>query len=81
MPLDESRRTAARLPNCSGCRHFDNSPQAIEAAWPALRTLGSGHASVRSDDGLCARHDRYVTATGTCGSYSALQGATSTRQS
>jgi hypothetical protein len=31
-----------------------------------MRSMGSAHASVRSSDGLCQRHDRYLQATSYC---------------
>jgi len=51
---------------CIGCRHFHNAPQDLEDAFPGLVTMGSGHSSVRAEDGLCVVHDRYVTATHMC---------------
>jgi hypothetical protein len=76
---------------CRDCRHFLNRPMALEAALPGLRTLSSAHAAVRSEDGLCGVHDRYVAADYGCGAYSAAFGhssgarghsaSTSTRQS
>jgi hypothetical protein len=53
-------------PSCAGCRHFNDSPLAIEAAFPGLSSLSSAYAAVRSDDGLCAAHDRYVAASSVC---------------
>jgi hypothetical protein len=34
-----------------------------------MRSLGSGHASVRAADGICRRHDRYLGATSHCADY------------
>jgi len=63
---------------CAACGHFSNHPAALESELPALRTLSSAYAAVRSSDGLCAVHQRYVAASSACGSYAA---STSTRQS
>jgi len=52
--------------NCARCRYFDNSPSALEAALPGLKILSSAYAAVRSSDGLCALHARYVAATSVC---------------
>ncbi|MGD0185834.1 MAG: hypothetical protein ABSC25_11370 [Roseiarcus sp.] len=51
---------------CFGCRHFDNDPAAMEAAFPGLTTFSSGHASVRADDGLCAKHATYLNGRRAC---------------
>jgi hypothetical protein len=53
-------------PDCFTCRHFENSPRALEAAMPGLSSLSSAYAAVRSDDGLCRLHARYVTASSSC---------------
>jgi hypothetical protein len=58
-------------PACLSCRHFNNEPQSLEAAFPGLSSLSSGYAAVRLNDGLCAQHDRYVTAASHCVSYAA----------
>jgi hypothetical protein len=44
---------------CGRCVFFDNRPSSIEAAFPGLSALSSGYASVRAQDGLCRKHDRY----------------------
>ena len=54
---------------CGTCAAFANDAHAIEAAMPGLRSMGSAAASVRSDDGLCATHDRYTRASALCGSF------------
>jgi hypothetical protein len=55
---------------CAGCAHFINEPDRIEALIPGLTAMGSARASVRSDDGICAVHDRIVSARDLCGEYS-----------
>ena len=47
---------------CRTCVHFRNDPAFLEAAFAGLASLSSGHASVRGEDGLCLRHDRYLVA-------------------
>jgi hypothetical protein len=54
---------------CGGCRHFDNGWAALELALPGLSSLSSAHAAVRSADGLCAVHERYVAASSICDSH------------
>ncbi len=63
---------------CAACGHFSNDPAGLESELPALRALSSAYAAVRSSDGLCAIHERYVAASSGCSSYAA---STSTRQS
>lgn len=64
-------RTQRAPRSCATCRHFCADPKAIEAAIPGLITLGSGYASVRSDDGLCERRQRYLSAASSCSQYEA----------
>jgi hypothetical protein len=54
---------------CAACRHFNGRPLDIEAALPGLSSLSSAYAAVRSDDGICALHDRYVAASSLCAGY------------
>jgi hypothetical protein len=54
---------------CRTCRHFNNSAPSLEAAMPGLSSFSSAYAAVRSDDGLCALHDRYVAASSVCGAH------------
>jgi hypothetical protein len=62
-----SRLEPARLEaGCAGCRHFNDRPLELEAALPGLSSLSSAYAAVRSQDGICALHDRYVAATSRC---------------
>ena len=70
--------SAVREVSCMDCRHFNGQPFDLEAALPGLSSLSSAYAAVRSDDGICALHDRYVAASSACASYSA---STCTRQS
>lgn len=56
---------------CALCRSFQASSQDIEAQLPGLRILSSAFASVRAGDGLCARHERYVSATSACEAFEA----------
>jgi hypothetical protein len=55
---------------CVDCVHFVNEPAGIEALIPGLTTMGSARASVRADDGICAAHDRIVTARDCCERFS-----------
>jgi hypothetical protein len=57
--------------NCGDCTQFVNDPAQIEAMVPGLTTLGSAHASVRADDGICRLLDFILTAQDGCGRFSA----------
>ena len=70
-------RSAALVPrgvelvedSCGSCRYFCQAPHEIESQMPGMRSLGSAYASVRASDGLCRRHDRYLTACSHCADY------------
>jgi len=55
---------------CRSYQHFRNDAEFIEAAFGGLTSLNSGYGSVRSDDGICLRHDRYMSAQSACGDFS-----------
>jgi len=54
---------------CASCRFFKNQPANLESSIVGLRVMGSGHSSVVSNDGLCARLDRYLSGNYSCGQY------------
>ena len=54
---------------CARCAHFDGDARSLEARIAGLRVLGSGYASVRDEDGLCARHERFAAARATCADF------------
>ena len=56
-------------PCCIRCRHFRNSPAYLEDTFKGMITLSSGHASVRKDDGICLKHDLYLSASHWCGQF------------
>jgi hypothetical protein len=58
--------SAASSPCCLNCKHFKHAPADLEAALPGLSSLSSAYAAVRCDDGICAVHQRYVTASSVC---------------
>jgi hypothetical protein len=59
-----------RHDSCATCRHFNDRAPDIEAQFPGLSSLSSAYAAVRSADGLCRTHDRYVAASSLCAGYS-----------
>ena len=48
------------------CVYFRNSPDYLERVIPGLKTMSSGHASVRKDDGICTLHDLFLSASAHC---------------
>jgi hypothetical protein len=62
---------AGQTPRCASCRHFSNTATQIEAQLPGLRILSSGYGAVRSQDGLCSVHTRYLPSYGSCESHEA----------
>jgi hypothetical protein len=56
---------------CSGCLHFRNDPAYLETVFKGLNILSSATASVRMDDGVCLRHDRYLSARASCADFEA----------
>jgi len=69
-----STRTAVRR-SCAACLYFRNDAAALEAAFPGLNSLSSARNATRGDDGLCRRHDRYLSARGCCDAFEAAEGA------
>jgi hypothetical protein len=69
-----SRATPHALRQCRTCRHFRNDAAFLETALPGLTSMSSGHGSVRADDGICLRHDRYLGADSSCADYAARAG-------
>ena len=57
---------------CRSCRHFRNDAAYLEAAFAGLTSLSSAFGSVRSDDGICLRHDRYLGARSFCSDFSPM---------
>jgi hypothetical protein len=58
--------SSAASPSCLNCKNFKHAPADLEAALPGLSSLSSAYAAVRCDDGICAVHQRYVTASSVC---------------
>jgi len=47
---------------CINCTHFHNTPEYIESVFKGMTSLGSGHGSVRKDDGICELNEEYLSA-------------------
>jgi len=55
---------------CRFCTWFRNDPAFFEQEFAGLSSLSSAYASVRGEDGLCLRHDRYLSAHASCADFS-----------
>jgi len=60
---------------CGACGSFRNDAAYLEAAIPGLSSLSSATASVRVQDGICLRHDRYLSARASCPDFTPVSGA------
>ena len=67
----QKERTAAS--SCRHCVHFVNDPEKLEAAMPGIIIMSSAYGSVRAEDGLCRRHDRYVRASFGCDEFRGVE--------
>jgi hypothetical protein len=71
-------QTTAR---CGRCAYFRNERAYLEAAMPGLSSMGSGDASVRADDGICERHDIYLSARACCADFKLFEASSRAPQS
>ena len=65
-----------RPARCETCRHFRNDPAYIEEAFRGLTSFSSGYASARAEDGLCTKHDLYLSADCQCPDYTFAETST-----
>jgi len=59
---------------CINCSYFRNSPAYLEQVFKGMNTVSSEHASVRMDDGICLKHDEYLSATDWCDQFEKAKG-------
>jgi hypothetical protein len=71
-PMAFSTSKAERSATCASCRYFNNGPDRLELEIKGLATLSSARASVRADDGICARHDRLTGRCSWCHDHSGI---------
>jgi hypothetical protein len=69
MNLLKSIQLRSEGPACRQCVHFQNDPARIEATFSGLTAMSSGYASVRDRDGLCERHQLYLSARDRCSDF------------
>jgi hypothetical protein len=58
---------------CRACAHFRNDAKYLETVFKGLTSLSSGYGSVRAEDGICLRHDRYLSARASCPQFTARE--------
>jgi hypothetical protein len=51
---------------CRACVHFRNDPAYLESVFQGMNVMSSAWASVVAEDGICLRHDRYLSAEACC---------------
>jgi|KBSMisStaDraftv2_1062788.scaffolds.fasta_scaffold6057451_1 hypothetical protein len=54
---------------CRACVHFRNSPAFLESIFPGMSAMSSAWGSTRAEDGLCLKHDRYLSADSGCADF------------
>jgi hypothetical protein len=59
----------ATIGRCRACAHFRNSPAFLESLFPGMSALSSAWGSTRAEDGLCLKHDRYLSADSGCNDF------------
>lgn len=67
--------------SCRACVHFRNDPAYLEAIFSGYSTLSSAWGSTRAEDGLCLRHDRYLSADAGCCDFAPFSEASATQRS
>jgi hypothetical protein len=61
-----ARGGASQVATCTHCQHFDNQPLSLEKEIAGLSSMSSAFGAVRSRDGICALHQRYLSAASSC---------------
>jgi hypothetical protein len=54
------------IERCRACAYFRNDPAYLEAVFAGLSAMSSAWGSTRAEDGLCLKHDRYLSADAGC---------------
>jgi hypothetical protein len=57
------------LRSCASCENFCGHAAELEKEIPGILCMGSAYSSVRSADGLCGLHGRYLPASSSCSAY------------
>jgi hypothetical protein len=55
--------------SCRACAHFRNDPAYLEAAFAGYSAMSSAWGCTRAEDGICLRHDRYLSADAGCADF------------
>lgn len=46
---------------CRDCRYFNNDPAFLERELPGLNALSSAYGSTRGENGICDKHNLYLS--------------------
>jgi hypothetical protein len=65
-------RLHSSISACRQCVHFQNDPATVEKAYPGLKIMSSGYASVRDCDGFCDLHQLYLSGRDGCAAFQPL---------
>jgi hypothetical protein len=71
FPGGKIMKTVRKKTICLNCYFFRNNPKYLEKEYKGLTTLSSAYGSVRKDDGICMRHDEYLSAYDFCDQFQA----------
>ena len=55
--------------SCRNCVHFRNDPEFLETTFKGLSAMSSAWGSVRAEDGICQKHDRYLSPEAFCADF------------
>lgn len=64
---------------CAACTHFRNDDGYLEAVFVGLTSLSSARGSARAEDGVCRRHDRYLSARASCADFAPVPSSSAMR--
>jgi hypothetical protein len=46
---------------CRDCKYFNNDPDWLEQALPGLNALSSAYGATRGENGICTKHDIFLS--------------------
>ncbi len=55
--------------SCRACVHFRNDPAYLETVFAGYSAMSSAWGCTRAEDGICLRHDRYLSADAGCADF------------
>jgi hypothetical protein len=54
---------------CRACAYFRNDPAYLETVFAGMSAMSSAWGSTRAEDGICLKHDRYLSADAGCADF------------